>query len=332
MQIQPKFTLIVPIFKTEPFLEQCLESILNQTYQNFECIVISDNSPGSAINSTDKNSQYWTRSSFISTIKDMQLIEPKYQAGYIYDQVLGGDSQYRFQFIQSPNNIGVCLCRNLGIEKAKGKYIVLIDSDDYLEPDYLKSAFETVEANPNSIIYAPVKNLINNEVVAFSAGQKFFLEENNLANLLVAPTYTCTPVNYFWSLDTIKNQGIKFNQKQSGEDTIFMLDNLFANQSFDLKKNFVVSDSNYIYRQFDEQTTRTDDFQIKLFTETTKYIESKKSEFAKLGFKYQLLANLFVVRFSFYKARLENKNQFLKLYYGIVPKFLTIISTLIAKL
>ena len=96
-------SIIVPIYNVEKYLRQCLDSIQNQTYQNFECLLINDGSPD---NSADICREYVSKDS-------------------------------RFRYIEKENG-GVSSARNLGIEHSKGEYITFIDSDDWVDSDYLE--------------------------------------------------------------------------------------------------------------------------------------------------------------------------------------------------
>ena len=96
-------SIIVPIYNVENYLRQCLDSIMNQTYQNFECLLINDGSPD---NSADICREY--------VAKDA-----------------------RFRYFEKENG-GVASARNLGIKRSEGAYITFIDSDDWVDSDYLE--------------------------------------------------------------------------------------------------------------------------------------------------------------------------------------------------
>ena len=96
-------SVIVPVYKVENYIEECIMSIINQTYANFELILIDDGSP-------DKS-------------------------GDICDYFAGID--HRIKVIHKENQ-GVSSARNDGIRIAKGKFICFIDSDDYVEDNYLQ--------------------------------------------------------------------------------------------------------------------------------------------------------------------------------------------------
>ena len=95
-------SIVVPIYNVENYLRMCLDSIQNQTYQNFECLLINDGSPD---NSADICREYVTKDA-------------------------------RFRYFEKENG-GLSSARNLGIERSGGTYITFVDSDNWLEHDAL---------------------------------------------------------------------------------------------------------------------------------------------------------------------------------------------------
>lgn len=111
----PTFSIIVPVYKTEKYLEKCISSILKQTYEDFELILVDDGSP-------DRCPQ-------------------------ICDDYQKKDSRIK---VSHKKNGGVSSARNLGLSMAKGTYIWFVDSDDYIEPcslQKLNEAQQEVEAD-----------------------------------------------------------------------------------------------------------------------------------------------------------------------------------------
>ena len=102
-------SIIVPIYNVENYLRQCLDSIMGQTYKNFECLLINDGSPD---HSADICREYVSKDS-------------------------------RFRYFEKENG-GVSSARNLGIEYSKGEYITFIDSDDWVDSDYLEALYTTL--------------------------------------------------------------------------------------------------------------------------------------------------------------------------------------------
>lgn len=103
-------SVIVPIYKVEKWLSQCLESILRQTYANLEIILVDDGSPD--------------------------------RCGQICDQFAAKDS--RIVVIHKENG-GVSEARNYGLDRATGEYIGFVDPDDYVEPDMIERLIEDLE-------------------------------------------------------------------------------------------------------------------------------------------------------------------------------------------
>lgn len=99
------FSIIVPVYNVEKYLDQCLASILEQTYNDFECIIIDDGSPDNS-----------------------NIIIDKYVK---LDQ--------RFKVIHQ-KNMGLSAARNTGLDIAQRNYIVFVDSDDYIADDYLENS------------------------------------------------------------------------------------------------------------------------------------------------------------------------------------------------
>lgn len=129
--VNTQISVIVPVYKVEKHLSRCIDSILNQTFRDFELILIDDGSPDSS--------------------------------GKICDQYSNSDERV-FAFHQE--NRGASASRNLGIEKSKGKYLLFVDSDDYLEPNYIETLYENrtdlticgiIKENENGIIFSSVE-------------------------------------------------------------------------------------------------------------------------------------------------------------------------------
>lgn len=124
----PRISVIVPVYKAEAFLEKSVKSILAQTEQDFELLLIDDGSPDSC---------------------------PALCDAY-------ADQHPRVRVIHKPNG-GVSSARNAGLDSASGTYVVFVDSDDYVDPDYLSKMLEAVgEAD------TPEKTLIVTDYQPFS--------------------------------------------------------------------------------------------------------------------------------------------------------------------
>lgn len=106
----PKFSVIIPVYNTEKYLKKCLDSVFNQSFSDYEVIVVND---GSTDGSIDIINEY-----------KVELIN-----------------------LEKKETIGPSYARNLGVSKAKGEYILFLDSDDYYEPDLLQKINDSLDSD-----------------------------------------------------------------------------------------------------------------------------------------------------------------------------------------
>jgi len=117
--MNPVISVIVPCYNQAHYLDDCLQSVLNQKYSNWECIIVNDGSP----DNTEEVAIKWQQ-------KDQRFI-------YTYKE-----------------NGGLCSARNHGIKIARGKYILPLDSDDKVENDYIRRGLKVIENNKNiGVVY-----------------------------------------------------------------------------------------------------------------------------------------------------------------------------------
>ena len=118
------YSVIVPIYKVEKYLEKCITSILNQSFTDFELILVDDGSPDSC---------------------------PQ-----ICDNFASKDSRVR---VIHKKNGGLVSARNIGIQAAKGDYICYVDGDDWIHKDMLSEIYKASiqKYSPDMIIFGIVK-------------------------------------------------------------------------------------------------------------------------------------------------------------------------------
>ena len=142
----PEISIIVPIYNVEPYLPRCLDSILAQTFTDFELILVDDGSPD--------------------------------QCGEICDNAKEQDKRIR---VIHKKNGGLSDARNVGIDVAKGDYLLFIDSDDFVAPNMVEKLYKAL--NENDADYAmcgTVKVLDGKELAVVSKTQ---LQNRTLTNL-----------------------------------------------------------------------------------------------------------------------------------------------------
>lgn len=112
-------SIVIPLFNKEKFIKQTLQTVINQDYENWECVIVDDGS-------TDES---------LSIVKSF-VNKTKFS--------------YKFKIIES-TNFGQARTRNIGINSSIGKYIALLDSDDLWSPNKLKSQIDYLINHPNKI-------------------------------------------------------------------------------------------------------------------------------------------------------------------------------------
>jgi teichuronic acid biosynthesis glycosyltransferase TuaG len=116
---QPLISIITPNYNSEKFITDTIESVINQTYENWELIIVDDYSKDQSI---DIIKQY-------------------------------SDKDPRIQLIKLENNSGPGICRNKGISKASGKYLTFIDSDDLWLENFLEISMKHI-IHSNGFVFA----------------------------------------------------------------------------------------------------------------------------------------------------------------------------------
>ena len=122
------FSVIVPIYKVEKYLENCIESVLSQTFDDFELILVDDGSPDKCPEICDEYAK-----------KDNRII------------------------VIHKENGGLVSARQAGLKIAKGEYIFNLDADDAVENDALSSAFEIIKSTDADIVSFSHKHYIDGQ-------------------------------------------------------------------------------------------------------------------------------------------------------------------------
>lgn len=126
-----KISVIVPVYNAERYLSQCIESLIKQTHEDVEIILINDGSIDGSLKICEK-----------------------------YEK---NDNRIK---VHSIKNSGVSTARNLGISVATGEYITFVDSDDWAEPNMLEFALKKIkESNSDIVIWSYFKNYLDDELL-----------------------------------------------------------------------------------------------------------------------------------------------------------------------
>ena len=187
----PKISVIVPTFKTAKYLPKCLNSILNQTFQDFEIIIVSDG-PNEDHKIAD---EYAKKDNRITVLKDIK-------------KDLGG-------------------ARNAGIKIAKGKYFCSIDSDDWIEPTYLEKMYRAITSAEDvdivqcgtEIVFegAVDKNLWKNDEAYFAIRNDGIIDCDDL----IFGTINVGTWNKLYKKELVDKYNIQFPENLRNEDAYF---------------------------------------------------------------------------------------------------------------
>ena len=113
----PKISVIIPVYNAESTLRRCVDSVLAQTFTDFECLLINDGS--------------------------------KDKSGEICDEYARKDSRVK---VFHKENGGVSSARNVGLDNARGEWVSFVDSDDWVEGDILESMYKTALLSGSSLV------------------------------------------------------------------------------------------------------------------------------------------------------------------------------------
>lgn len=176
----PLISIIVPCYKQAQYLSECLQSVIEQTYQNWECIIVDDGSP----DDTENIAKEWC-------LKDKRI-------KYLYK-----------------DNDGVSAARNAGIAISQGQWILPLDADDKIAPQYLELAVQVIEKDDKvGIIYCEA------EFFGDKTG-KWELEAYDFEKLLIKNQIFCTA--FYPKKDWVKIGGYDINMTHGYEDWEFWI-------------------------------------------------------------------------------------------------------------
>ena len=193
----PQLSLIVPIYNASSYIEECLSSLVAQTMDDIEVLLVDDHGSDDSMAIAQR---------FVET----------------------HPSGKTFRFLSTPHNMGPGPARNIGIEAARGRYVGFVDSDDVVELDFCERLYQAAEAHDADLAYCqamlvkPAKTtFINNPVIEsgeFSgAKRRYFLTH-----------YTTLFVSFLYRRTLLNEYGIRFPSTRSAEDSYFLTCSLLA--------------------------------------------------------------------------------------------------------
>lgn len=246
--IEPKISIVIPIYNVDTNLQQCLESIIDQTFTEWECILVDDGS--------------------------------KDGSGRICDDYPKKDE--RFKVIHKQNG-GVSSARNVGIKQAKGEWVFFSDADDLLEVDALETFIKGTEGGSPFVMAG--FNKLSEDRTLIETYTKEIIKELSVEEAIVEQ-YKPSDFSYqgylwckLFRLDIIKNNHLRFDEEIS-----FNEDGLFIMQYICCLKDKVFYTTkpvyNYIERRSSAMGSMTNNFNPKFVTHFDSVLKQKEAVFA----------------------------------------------------
>ena len=210
-----KVSIVVPIYNVEPFIKQCLDSLINQTLKEIEIILIDDNSPD---NSDIICNEYAT--------KDKRIV-----------------------VIHNEKNIGQGLSSNKGIEIARGEYLGFVDPDDWVDLDFFEKLYTTAKKNKSDIAKTERIKVFSDGSIETQKNLNDKIKKGikNKTPIFLLFNYEHTTAIYRREV-LIKNKVLYPNIRNS-QDVVFLLMATYFSESLS-----IISKTYYYYRQHTNST------------------------------------------------------------------------------
>lgn len=219
-------SIIIPVYNMEKYLDECIISIVNQTFQNIEIILIDDGSTDASLDICMK----WSKS----------------------------DSRIQ---VWHQNNRGVSSARNKGIEMAKGEYLLFVDADDYVDEEYVQSLYEKLDLA--DMIICGYSKVTDHQSPILLGKEGLLKREELFFHMVCTNIVHMSSWNKIYRKTILRENNIKFHENIAiGEDMIFVVEYLqycnsyyYINRAiyFYRKNEQSATNSTYSSRKFNEK-------------------------------------------------------------------------------
>ena len=219
---QPVVSINIPVFKCEKYIWRCLESVKNQTYTNLEIILINDQTPDDSL--------------------------------AIIDQFHKENPKLNIQLLHHEKNSGLSVVRNTGIEKSTGKYIYMLDSDDYISEDCIEKLVEIAEKeNPDLVVGETIclDSKDGNKKLLFPirATEKCYEGNEFIFNRFIEGDWPIIAPNKLYNRNWILENELKFIPGLYSQDELWAF-----HCAFKINKIAFLKEVSYIYYLHGEST------------------------------------------------------------------------------
>ena len=268
----PEISIITPVFNAEKYLLRCLDSILKQTFEDWELILIDD---GSADNSPA-----------------------------ICAEQARNDSRIR---VIHQANAGASAARNTGLNSVQGKWITFVDSDDWIAPDYLELMLQTASSQNVDAVFCNCFFVQEDKVVPhfiYEENQTFHREEI-FKRLLTISQVRSEIWGKIFKSELPASLRLRTNVR-IGEDMLFLIELYYSNQSV---RTAILREPLYYYRQLNTSVLRTGHL-VNDIKQTLSVYEQFTDEHPDVAEKYPVENATFIVRLLTYLTKQDAVLQF----------------------
>ena len=219
----PKISIIIPIYNSEKYIKECLKSLIDQTFKDFEIICVNDGS-------TDKT---------LDILKKFEKIDKRIT-------------------IISQKNLGAGIARNIGMNNSKGDYLIFLDSDDIFKKTMLEQMYKKIKKNDAEIV---ICNSINFETIKKKKiffKKNYLISDKKIKNRIFSSfdikkdffnLFIWWPWDKIIKKKYIENLGIKYQNLKSTNDLFFVASAVIS------AKKILFLDKNLIFHRINIKTS-----------------------------------------------------------------------------
>lgn len=215
----PEFSIVVPIYNVEGYLKKCLDSILNQTFVDYEIILVNDGSTDQSLSIIKE---------YMSKYPDIKLINQE--------------------------NKGLSEARNSGLKEARGNYVLFVDSDDFIDKDLLLNLNESIVNNPDLVRFQ--LRVVSDKTIDINEESFDSLNGHDAFKKIIKYRFVENAWAYLYSRKYLIDNGFLFKPNMYHEDygliplAIIKASKVnsisYIGYNYVQRSNSIMSDSNYM--------------------------------------------------------------------------------------
>ena len=272
MEKQELISVIIPVYNVETYLPQCINSVLEQSYQNFEIILVNDGS--------------------------------KDTSGAICDNYAKKYSRIK---VIHQENAGASAARNTGLKMASGEYVYFLDADDWLESVAFEVLLKSMEVEQADFVFFDAYSIdedsgnISKKHYSHKKPYKSGKGHELMKQLLINKEFHVAPWSMFFRTKFLVQSQICF------EEGIIYEDMLFAYQVFSMAQKVSYVPAYLYFRRYRENSVMTTKVGLKNFVSAMKVYEKVRDVSEELGQLQEETARKYVVRCAFNALNIYKK-------------------------